>query len=524
MAQRRPGEHLCPALPVPRVRLPAGDEQRGLARDAEVRHSGAPWPVLLDPGEPCDICQYTSFRRLFAGLFVTPRNKDDMGDSTTTATVLTATATVTLCFLCFVCVCASFCPISYHKSTGGRSSSATSSRRRSTGRSRRVAAASRRSGRSARRAGAREARFVHVVDLAKQSRAMAAWWNPCTSGLIARQMEELEESFAAGPALQLSLFQDTSDWLPFVLLCFCAEPQTSREVDQDREVGLTTQCNGGLCVRLYSFWFTFFHKPTVAGDAAVAGGAGGALRAGASLVTIDVLTAHICSVSFCPYVPTEPDKYAFGLCRAADVQWTRTWRAGSRGSVTTDSVLWSCVVSWESLSQDDDGGLLHSRWTCSRSGRSARRAGPNAAGVLVILSKHTFYKRFHSSLCQRNYEQVRLVHLIVIAVPVPQIQEQIVDVIKVIPEEWMSKRTVQQIVAVPVPQIPEQIVEVIWGGCGSLAKARATAPVDVPTIPRSRTLRFDSECKRWNPEHVVLDLFSHITPSALLLSLCSSVG
>ena len=35
-------------------------------------------------------------------------------------------------------------------------------------------------------------------------------------------------------------------------------------------------------------------------------------------------------------------------------------------------------------------------------------------------------------------------HLIVIAVPVPQIQEQIVDVIKVIPEEWMSKRTVRQ--------------------------------------------------------------------------------
>ena len=159
----------------------------------------APWPVLL--------------------------NKDDMGDSTTTATVLTATATVTLCF---VCVCASFCPISNHKSTSGRSSSATSSRRRSTGRSRRVAAASRRSGRSARRAGAREARFVHVVDLARQSRAtVAAWWNPCTSGLIARQMEELEESFAAGPALQLSLFQDTSDWPPFVLLCRAADVQRS---------------------------------------------------------------------------------------------------------------------------------------------------------------------------------------------------------------------------------------------------------------------------------------------------------
>ena len=41
-------------------------------------------------------------------------------------------------------------------------------------------------------------------------------------------------------------------------------------------------------------------------------------------------------------------------------------------------------------------------------------------------------------------------HLIVIAVPVPQIQEQVVDLIKVIPEEWMSKRTVEQIVDGPV--------------------------------------------------------------------------
>ena len=104
-------------------------------------------------------------------------------------------------------------------------------------------------------------------------------------------------------------------------------------------------------------------------------------------------------------------------------------------------------------------------------------------------------------MCQRNYEQVRLVHLTVIAVPVPQIQEQIVDVIKVIPEEWMSKRTVQQIVDVPVPQIQEQIVQgdqcfferrvvvqllfdrCFLGGCGSLVKARATAWVDVPTTP-----------------------------------------
>ena len=83
-------------------------------------------------------------------------------------------------------------------------------------------------------------------------------------------------------------FQDTSDWPPFVL---CAEPQTSREVDQDPEVGLTRQCNGTLCVPLYSFrFFTFYHKTTVAGDAAAAGGAGGAVRARASLVTVDVLT------------------------------------------------------------------------------------------------------------------------------------------------------------------------------------------------------------------------------------------
>ena len=62
--------------------------------------------------------------------------------------------------------------------------------------------------------------------------------------------------------------------------------------------------------------------------------------------------------------------------------------------------------------------------------------------VCLSTSKHTFYTRFHFSVCQRYCEQVRLVHLTVIAVPVPQIREQIVDVIKVILEEWMSKRIV----------------------------------------------------------------------------------
>ena len=46
------------------------------------------------------------------------------------------------------------------------------------------------------------------------------------------------------------------------------------------------------------------------------------------------------------------------------------------------------------------------------------------------LQTHTFYIRFHLSLCQRNNYQVRLVHLIVIAVPVPQIQEQIDELTK----------------------------------------------------------------------------------------------
>ena len=54
---------------------------------------------------------------------------------------------------------------------------------------------------------------------------------------------------------------------------------------------------------------------------------------------------------------------------------------------------------------------------------------------------------------------MRLVHLIT-SVPVPQIQEQNVDLIKVIPQEQMSKRILEQFVGVPVPQIMEETVEV----------------------------------------------------------------
>ena len=112
-----------------------------------------------------------------------------------------------------------------------------------------------------------------------------------------------------------------------LVLCFCAEPQTSREVDQDREVGLTRQCNGRLCVRLYSFWFTFFITrrrwrvmPRLPEEP--------------EEHTVDVLTGHICSVSFCLCVPTERDKYVWLVqSRRRPENWTRTRKAGSREAV-----------------------------------------------------------------------------------------------------------------------------------------------------------------------------------------------
>ena len=58
----------------------------------------------------------------------------------------------------------------------------------------------------------------------------------------------------------------------------------------------------------------------MAGGAAAAGGAGGALRAGASLVIVDVLTGHICSVSLLVFTCRRSETSTFGLCKAADVQ------------------------------------------------------------------------------------------------------------------------------------------------------------------------------------------------------------
>ena len=85
---------------------------------------------------------------------------------------------------------------------------------------------------------------------------------------------------------------------------------------------------------------------------------------------------------------------------------------------------------------------------CHRSRRKSWR-------LLLVRSSATLVQASGDSTGGRAHiEQI-------VDVPVPRIWEQSVEVIKVIPEEWMSKRIVQQIVDVPVPQIPKQIVEVV---------------------------------------------------------------
>ena len=89
----------------------------------------------------------------------------------------------------------------------------------------------------------------------------------------------------------------------------------------------------------------------------------------------------------------------------------------------------------------------------------------------------------------------------IVDVPVPQILEQNVDVIKVIPEEWMSNRIVQQI------SVWEGLCvfsfESVWeGSCGR------HVPHVLLRSPRPHAT-VDSECKRWNLEHVVFSTYYH---------------
>ena len=80
----------------------------------------------------------------------------------------------------------------------------------------------------------------------------------------------------------------------------------------------------------------------------------------------------------------------------------------------------------------------------------------------------------------------------IVDVPVPRILEQNVEVIKVIPEEQCQRMRFFSF-------------DSVWGGgCGR------HVPHVLPHSPLPHA-RVDSECKRWNLEHVVLDLFSHFT-------------
>ena len=49
----------------------------------------------------------------------------------------------------------------------------------------------------------------------------------------------------------------------------------------------------------------------------------------------------------------------------------------------------------------------------------------------------------------------------IVDVPVPQIAEETVEAAKLIPEERIQQRTLEETVSGPVPQIQEQIVAVV---------------------------------------------------------------
>ena len=259
-----PGEHLCPALPV----LGFGFRLAMSNVGWHVTQKSSFWCPIPSPsrrgrccstGEPCDISQDTSFRPLFAGLFVAPRKRN-----------FPRSAAQTLGSAAGVNVDSSpRCGVSYHKSIGGRSSSRW------------------RAGR---------------VELTKKY-----WTLPKSCGSQSSEWEERKKSRAKRGSLcarrrsrktvtchglrvvepvyhQASLRGRWRSWrrasrqgqpcscLFFkthqigLLLCFCAEPQTSREVDQDPEGGLTRQCNTRPSFLIMCcVWESIYHKTSAAG-------------------------------------------------------------------------------------------------------------------------------------------------------------------------------------------------------------------------------------------------------------------
>ena len=96
----------------------------------------------------------------------------------------------------------------------------------------------------------------------------------------------------------------------------------------------TVTCHG-LCVVE-----PVYIRPYCAAD----GGTGGELRGRASLVTVDVLPGHICSVSLCLYVPLERDKYVWLVqSRRRPVDWDL------EGGLTRECYATFCVSTLFSI-------------------------------------------------------------------------------------------------------------------------------------------------------------------------------
>ena len=173
------------------------------------------------------------------------------------------------------------------------------------------------------------------------------------AGLIAAKEEEIATLTATIEDLAVQVESLKND---------VGDTQRSLAADQELAAKLAESCSGqsseweerqksrlgegALCARRRSRKTVTCHclcvvepvyiRPCCAADGRTGGGE---LRGRASLVTLDVLTGHICSLSFCLYVPTERDKYVWLVqSRRRPEKWTRIRRAGSRGSATPDPV------------------------------------------------------------------------------------------------------------------------------------------------------------------------------------------
>ena len=126
-----------------------------------------------------------------------------------------------------------------------------------------------------------------------------------------------------------------------LLLCFCTESQTSKEVDQDPEVGLTRQYNETLCVRLYSFRFTLFIIRRRWRMMSGLSEEPEELFVSGQALSLMMFWQDTSARSLFVFICRRSETSTFDSRRAVDVQWSRIW---TRDSATSDPVSWSCVV------------------------------------------------------------------------------------------------------------------------------------------------------------------------------------